>query len=413
MVRIDIDGKPNGTGFFVGEGLVLTCNHVVKNKAIASLSVSWQGKSISVSEVKAPNENIDLALLSVELAGHDWVVLDEAIAEREKLKTFGYPNGYEQGDPATFEYEGMTGDRQLIKFKRGQVEKGFSGSPLVNERTNQVCGVIAKTRDKFTDLGGRAVPVSVVWDIFPELKPKVTEIPANPFVPRSGRIDLPEQFFGREKELRSVFEILNSGSSVAIIGERQVGKSSFLKAISHHAEAQLTRYRRPVYLNFQDIYDDADFYEALCFEIGLEETLKGFRLKRAISKLDPPILLLLDEVEKMAWGGFTLQIRSQLRGLAEGRSAPLRLVVAASMDLDLLFPDSQGNVSPFKNICLNESLGFWNEKTVTEFVNARLSLTPINFPEKSINQIFMETEGHPQKVIEACYSLYEKYRKSK
>ncbi|MGF1536268.1 MAG: toll/interleukin-1 receptor domain-containing protein, partial [Elainellaceae cyanobacterium] len=49
------------------------------------------------------------------------------------------------------------------------------------------------------------------------------DIPPNPFVPINGVVDQAERFFGREKELRSVFEILNGGSSVAIIGARQVG----------------------------------------------------------------------------------------------------------------------------------------------------------------------------------------------
>ncbi|AFY38547.1 hypothetical protein Lepto7376_2257 [[Leptolyngbya] sp. PCC 7376] len=409
-MRIDIAGKPNGTGFFVGQGLVLTCNHVVKDRAIATLSLCWGERSFSVTKIRIPNPEIDLALLHLsEEFDHDWVIFCDEIAEREKLKTFGYPDGYAQGDPATFEYEGMTGDRQLIKFKLGQVQKGFSGSPLVNERTNQVCGVIKKTRDRRSDLGGRAIPVGVVWDIFPELKPEVVEIPANPFKPLNGVIDSPDLFFGRERELRSVFEILNSGSSVAVIGDRQVGKSSFLKAIAHHAERQLIKYRRPVYLNFQDIYDDEDFYYALCSEIDIE-TCRGYRLRRTISKLDPPILLLLDEVEKMKWEGFTLQIRSQLRGLAEGSDAPLRLVVAASMDLDSLFPDSAGNVSPFKNVCLNESPPFWDEAAVKMFIQLRLAATPIRFSDQEIMRILLDTQGHPQKVMLACFRLYNRYK---
>ncbi|NJN72448.1 MAG: hypothetical protein HC799_06330 [Limnothrix sp. RL_2_0] len=183
-----------------------------------------------------------------------------------------------------------------------------------------------------------------------------------------------------------------------------------MKAIAHHAENQLTKYRRPVYLNFQDICDDADFYEALCFELGLTEICKGFKLKRAIAKLDPPILLLLDEIEKMAWDGFTRQIRSQLRGLAEGSDAPLRLVVAASIDLDELFPDSRGSVSPFKNICLNESLALWDEDAVKTFIQLRLVATPICFSEQEIMRILVDTQGHPQKVMLACFRLYNRYK---
>ncbi|MEO0407133.1 MAG: ATP-binding protein, partial [Cyanobacteria bacterium P01_A01_bin.135] len=185
-------------------------------------------------------------------------------------------------------------------------------------------------------------------------------IPPNPFVPTSGLIDQAHQFFGREKELRNVFDILNSGSSVAVIGERQVGKSSLLKAIAREASSRLHQPRRPVYLNLQDVYDEADFYEALCEELRVEVS-RGRQLARAVRRMEPKVLLLLDELEKMAWDGFTGQIRSQLRGLAEGGDAPLRLVISASVPLGELFSDSHGNVSPLRNICLEEPLGPWDE----------------------------------------------------
>ena len=51
----------------------------------------------------------------------------------------------------------------------------------------------------------------------------------------------------------------------------------------------------------------------------------------------------------MEWDGFTNQIRSQIRALAEGNNAPLRLVIAADKPLSQLFNDS-GMVSPFENV---------------------------------------------------------------
>lgn len=230
-------------------------------------------------------------------------------------------------------------------------------------------------------------------------------MPQNPFVPTSGKIDQVHQFFGREKELRSVFDILNSGSSVAIIGERQVGKSSLLKAIAREASSRLHQQRRPVYLNLQDVYDEDDFYEALCEELKVEVS-KGQKLARAVRTQEQKVLLLLDELEKMTWDGFTEQVRSQLRGLAEGGDAPLRLVVSASVSLGQLFPDSGGMVSPLRNICLEESLGLWDKATVREFVVARLAETPIKFTEDEIFQIFADTEGNPQRVMLTCFQQY-------
>ncbi|MEM9216725.1 MAG: serine protease [Cyanobacteria bacterium P01_F01_bin.150] len=413
VVRIDINGIPKGTGFFVGPALALTCHHVVRDRAQESISVYWQGKSIAIVAVAVPSHpNVDLALLSLAepIMDQPRVILDAVLNDREPLQTFGYPENRPSGDPVTFEYEGMTGDAlplALIKFKAGQVVPGFSGSPLVKERSQKVCGVIKSTRDEDNDLGGRAVPVQVIWQIFPQLKTQ--HFPPNPFAPIGGRIDQAHQFFGRQKELRDIFEMLNSGSSVAVIGERQVGKSSLLKAIGRQADSQLLEPRRPVYLNLQDVIDEEDFYEALCDELGIE-LAKGRMLKKAVRKLEPKVLLLLDEMEKMTWDRFSEQIRSQLRGLADGWDAPLRLVVAASESLDQLFPDSKGGVSPLKGICLEENLKRWNDTQVRELIAARLVDNPISFSDEEISTIIESSEGHPQRVMLACFRLYNSLR---
>ena len=413
VVRIDINGDPKGTGFFVGPGLALTCHHVVKDKAKDTISIHWQGKPISIVAVTVPSHpNVDLALLTLAepIPDQPRVILDTVLDDREPLQTFGYPENRPSGDPVTFEYEGMTGDAlplSLIKFKAGQVVPGFSGSPLVKERSQKVCGVIKSTRDEGNDLGGRAVPVQVIWQIFPQLKPH--HFPPNPFAPIGGRIDQAHQFFGRQKELRDIFEMLNSGSSVAIIGERQVGKSSLLKAIARQADHHLLDPRRPVYLNLQDVIDEEDFYGALCDELGIEPT-KGRALKKAVRKLDPKVLLLLDEMEKMTWEGFTEQIRSQLRGLADGWDAPLRLVVAASESWHQLFPDSKGGVSPLKGICLEETLKRWSDTQVRELIAYRLIDNPISFSDNEVAAIIESSEGLPQRVMLDCFRLYNDLR---
>ena len=149
-------------------------------------------------------------------------------------------------------------------------------------------------------------------------KSKIEKIIPNPFVPRSGIVKNAKKFFGREKELNRIFETLNSGSSVALIGAREIGKSSLLWAISQQAETKLIPSRKAIYLDMSQVYDEADFYYALCSEVGIEEC-KGMRLTRTLQKQRPQLLLLLDEIEKMTWEGFTNQVRGQLRGLATRR----------------------------------------------------------------------------------------------
>ena len=239
----------------------------------------------------------------------------------------------------------------------------------------------------------------------------------NPFIPQHGKIDDPRFFFGREREIRRVFETLNSGSSVAIIGERAIGKSSLLQAIYQQAPNQLHSPRQPIYLNLQNVRDEDDFYGALCSLVSIE-IAKGFLLQRALES--HRLLLLLDEVEKMTWDGFTNQVRGQLRGLADGNNAPLRLVVAACTSLDTLFPDSQDKnmTSPFKGICIEENLKQWDEKISREFIVSRLHASwltpvaqPVNFTEEGIAGLIAESGGYPQKLMQLCYKTYDRYLK--
>lgn len=228
---------------------------------------------------------------------------------------------------------------------------------------------------------------------------------ANPFVPTSGRIDSPGRFYGQEKTLRRIFETLNSGSSVALIGNRETGKSSLLKAVEVRAKDELTVAREPIYLDLRNVADEADFYYALCSSVGIPEC-KAYRLSKALQP--KRILLLLDEIERMTWDGFTNQVRDQLRSLAEGRNAPLRLVIAASKPLDKLFVDSADGrkTSPLSGICHEEIVAAWSESIVREFISDHLQPTSISFAEVDVSKIIQASEGNPRKVVRLCNEHY-------
>jgi len=237
----------------------------------------------------------------------------------------------------------------------------------------------------------------------------------NPFIPQHGKIDDPRFFFGREREIRWVFQTLNSGSSVAIIGERAIGKSSLLQAIYRQAPTQLHHPRQPIYLDLRNVCDEDDFYRALCDKAGIE-TAKGYQLQRALES--HRFLLLLDQVEKMTSDEFTNQVRGQLRGLADGNNPPLRLVVSARNPLDILFPDSEGKnmTSPFRGICIEETLKQWDDGICLEFIASRLRASwltpvaqPVNFTEEEIAELIAESGGYPQKLMKLCYQTYERY----
>ena len=228
---------------------------------------------------------------------------------------------------------------------------------------------------------------------------------SNPFVPLNGKIEDVDRLFGREREIKRVFELLNTGTSVALIGEKQVGKSSLLQAVYQQAERKLNQQRKPVYLNLGNVDDEEDFYFALCDQIGIE-LCKGYKLRKELKK--HRLLLILDEVEKMAWNGFTNNLRGQIRALANGENMPLRLVIAARSPLHELFDDSE-MTSPFENICYEETINPWDVTMMRNFIVDRLAVTPIRFSEEEIVNLLASSGGNPWKLMNGCHRLfYEK-----
>ncbi|MEH1858610.1 MAG: AAA family ATPase [Nostoc sp.] len=234
----------------------------------------------------------------------------------------------------------------------------------------------------------------------------------NPFIPQHGRIEDPQQLFGREREISRVFEVLNSNSSVALIGEEGIGKSSLLWVICQQAENYLQLPREPVFLDLNNgVHDEDEFYFALCDKIGIPES-KGYRLTRNLQK--KKVLLAIDNLGKLIENGFTRQVRDQLRGLAEGRDASLRLILAASEPLDKLFNDSQdnGKTSPLAGICQEEHIHPWDEGTMRAFITNHLANTSVSFTEDKIIQLIQESGGHPRKLMQLCYRTYSQYVES-
>ncbi len=232
-------------------------------------------------------------------------------------------------------------------------------------------------------------------------------IEPNPFNLLSGRIDDPKQLFGQESILDGIFSLLNSGSSVAMIGDKQTGKSSLLKAIQAESKERLSIARSPIYIDLQLAPNEADFYDALCHHAEIQEK-KGFERIRALKQ--KRLLLLLDGLEKMTLEGFTEQVRSQLRGLAEGKDAPLQLVVAASEPLDQLFSGSRSMTSPVEGLCIEETILPWNEATVRAFITDRLQPTSVRFSEAEISKIVKDSEGNPRQVTVRCFQRYRIYQ---
>ncbi|MEL7355479.1 MAG: serine protease [Cyanobacteria bacterium J06560_6] len=179
-VRIEIPGiEGYGTGFFVSRGTLITCKHVVENATSKRVRLyPFKSQKYFEAEVKYFfKDDIDLAILQVEEhieANYSCVYLGNDIKDRDHCFTFGYTEpreGFTDGEPVTLECEGLaTSSQNVIKLKGGQILEGLSGSPLLNQRTGQVCGVINRSRNVSRSAGGEAITTKVIFTEIATLK---------------------------------------------------------------------------------------------------------------------------------------------------------------------------------------------------------------------------------------------------
>ncbi len=237
---------------------------------------------------------------------------------------------------------------------------------------------------------------------------KIDSPPQNPFIPLTGMVDDPKLFFDRKKEIRDIFELLNSSSHVAVTGEKGIGKSSVLQAICREAESKLLQPREGVYLDLRSLENEDEFYMALCDRLKIPES-KGYPLTRELK--NKKYLLVMDKAEKLLTedGFIESGITSYLRGLAEGRDAPLRLILSSNQSLNQLYKGQGITSSPFENFFSEVTLKPWDETTARAFIAQRLASTPGSFTEEEIAQIIAETGGHPQQLMRRCYETYADY----
>jgi len=179
-VRIDVGGSHAGSGFFVAPGIVVTSYHVLR---LGDLSSEESGANISVvapsgvrytvldARESSPTNEDDLAILRVEPAGsHPFVLLDTGLRARDELHTFGFPEGYPAGAPTALVAEGWMQADRWLKVAHGQVRRGMSGSPVLNNRTGAVCGILKRSSDAGQALGGYAVSVRRLFKLSPTLR---------------------------------------------------------------------------------------------------------------------------------------------------------------------------------------------------------------------------------------------------
>ena len=260
-LRVSVGGG-HGTGFFVAPQLILTCAHVVESANSETINVFWQSQNQQYNaslEKILREDHLDLAILKLNTPdlNHPCINFESLSPQlNDDLFSYGYPQDYPDGDSATFKYEGESykGNSPLYKLKGGQANYGASGSPLLNQRTGKVCGILNISRNPSMDLGGRAVPVSIIFAQFPELaelnqrfhQKNLQKIGINPF--DYGTPVSPERFYGRKQAILEVKSRIGAiaSQSINIVGMRRNGKTSLLRLIRERTEMFCQPQQKPL-----------------------------------------------------------------------------------------------------------------------------------------------------------------------
>lgn len=134
-----------GTGFFVGEGQIISTRHVFEGTSNAKIKTS-DGAVYSILGVIADDEKWDLILLKTEIPDNKikpLLITEKYPQEGQKIVVVGSPRGFEQtvSDGIISSIRIIPNTGKIIQIT-APISPGSSGSPVVNLK-GEVVGVAA------------------------------------------------------------------------------------------------------------------------------------------------------------------------------------------------------------------------------------------------------------------------------
>ncbi|CAG0927165.1 hypothetical protein TFLX_00399 [Thermoflexales bacterium] len=286
----------------------------------------------------------------------------------------------------------------------------ISGGIDLNARDVSIGGD-AVGRDKIVTINGNLYivhvdnatdPLAVVQpiDAQPPIPPSYSQA-HNPFY-TTGRINDPKLFFGREQLVRELRQELSKRTNVSLVGESQMGKSSLLYYLYATREEWLPG-EAIEYLDLQRVFDEADFCEMVLQQLNATgNTLRDLRYALGARR----VILLLDEVERLAEPDFSPRLHDLLRSLAQEPN--FKMCVATQSPLEEVFPPRvKGSVSPFHNIFTCKIVSPFSEVEARRFLAARLQGTGVTFTEREVARLINDSHCHPARLQQLARTLFE------
>lgn len=290
----------------------------------------------------------------------------------------------------------------LAEISPGTLKRFWQKKPIRSDSFQRICTVVGIS--KWQDIANLAADN----DDLSETLTQAQFITGNPVLQ-------PRFFFGRERDIRRTFSVLNRHplQNIAVVGPRRSGKTSFLHylaAITKTPKDCLRKGQKNDWLTNPNKYNwiFIDFQDK---RMTNRESLLGYILEQMkfsregpidlesfihifSSSIKTPTVLLLDEINVALQSGSSLDdpFWESLRSLATNQSnGNLAFVVAtASHPLELAI--SNGYTSPFFNIFGRTiRLGEFDKSEAKELIAS----SPIAFPEEDIEWIIQHSQCWP------------------
>lgn len=282
------------------------------------------------------------------------------------------------------------------------VKNFFAGKPVDFENFVEICEKLGLDWHEISDKETLAA----------DTNPPIEE--TSPFITGSP-INHPSRFFGREKELKRLFQILKRHplQNAAIIGKRRIGKTSllhYLKNITVTPKEELRQQQKSDWLPNPEVYKwiFVDFQDSRMAsrEYFLSHILVNLNLKIPTpcdldhfmdvvsDNLQNPTIILLDEI------GVGLQrceelddeFWESLRSLATNHTGGNLAFILATHESPIDLAKSTGHSSPFFNIFgYTAYLGNFTEAEARELI----ANSPMAFPEDDVKWILQQSRCVP------------------
>lgn len=180
------------------------------------------------------------------------------------------------------------------------------------------------------------------------LRARSVHYPPNPFAGEGAFVD-PTRFIGREEQVQRMWDRLDAGGNLSIVGPPGCGKSTMLALIAVELRKRMETRPRAIWLPLQPKM------KPIAVELTLAHWLGGPKVKATDLTMlleEQHLILLLDDLGLLDKGERGLEVRLLLRRLSQDRTRSVVQLVATSLrPLHEIFrKDVSDDYSPLHNV---------------------------------------------------------------